>query len=340
MADITVQVSSAGLTTTVGLLNQGWGRLTWGSIVWGEDFINVTVSVTTPSTPTTWGQSTFGSYSWNQINGVQSELGEESFIIDGSIILNTNLLNVTVNSVVSGASAEVFASTNLITSTVNTVYAAALITANTTGILINSTTGTFSIIADANLTLNTNLLNIVIGDESITGDASLTLSTNILNTTVGTITNVIDVVVQVTPPGDLPWGNEYWGAGSWGNIGGMDISQGGEEVVVPSVEVDVIGNQLNTTIGTYSITGSANLTLSTNLLNISLGDEDAVPNTQVTLSTNLLTLSQGFASGETLSTISVTGIQVSSQLGRVFISAWAVVDIGVTNTWTVVDIAA
>ena len=125
MADITVQVSSAGLTTTVGLLNQGWGRLTWGSIVWGEDFINVTVSVTTPSTPTTWGQSTFGSYSWNQINGVQSELGEESFIIDGSIILNTNLLNTTVNSITAGASAEVFASTNLITSTVNTVYAAA-----------------------------------------------------------------------------------------------------------------------------------------------------------------------------------------------------------------------
>ena len=321
-------------------VTSGWGRDTWGSIVWGEDFQNVTISVTTPGTLTTWGQSTFGSYSWNQINGVQSELGEESFLIDGSVTLSTNLLNTTVNSVVSGASAEVFASTNLITSTVNTVYAAALITANTTGILINSTTGTFSITADANLTLDTNILNIVIGDESITGDASLTLSTNILNTTIGTITNVIDVVIQVTPPGDLPWGNEYWGAGSWGNIGGMDISQGGEEVVVPSVEVNVIGNQLNTTIGTYSITADASLSLDTNLLTISLGDEDAVPNTQVTLSTNLLTLSQGFASGETLSTISVTGVQVSSQLGRVFISAWAVVDIGVTNAWTVVDIAA
>jgi hypothetical protein len=321
-------------------VTSGWGRDAWGSIVWGEDFQNVTISVTTPGTPTTWGQSTFGSYSWGQIVGVQSETGEESFIINGSVILNTNLLNTTVNSIVAGASAEVSASTNLITSTVNIVYAAALITANTTGILINSTTGTFSITADANLTLNTNILNIVIGDESITGDASLTLSTNILNINIGTITNVIDVVVQVTPPGDLPWGSEYWGAGSWGNIGGMDVSQGGEEVVVPSVEVNVIGNQLNTTTGTFSITGSANLTLSTNLLTISLGDEDAIPNTQVTLSTNLLTLSQGFASGETLSTISVTGVQVSSQLGRVFISAWAVVDIGVTNNWTVVDIAA
>ena len=364
MADITVIVTSPGTLTTwsegtfgslgfggiVGITTSpgsadaynttGWGRLTWGSLVWGQDFISVTVAVTTPGTPTTYGYESWGEFGWGQIIGIGTDLGDESFLIDGSVILNTNLLNTTVNSIVAGASAEVFASTNLITSTVNTVYAAALITANTTGILINSTTGTFSITADANLTLDTNILNIVIGDESITGDASLTLSTNILNTTIGTITNVIDVVVQVTPPGDLPWGNEYWGAGSWGNIGGMDVSQGGEEVVVPSVEVNVIGNQLNTTIGTYSITANANLNLSTNLLNISLGDEDATPNTQVTLSTNLLTLSQGFASGETLSTISVTGVQVSSQLGRVFISAWAVVDIGVTNNWTVVDIAA
>jgi hypothetical protein len=54
----------------------------------------------------------------------------------------------------------------------------------------------------------------------------------------------------------------------------MDVEQGGEEVVVPSVEVDVIGNQLNTTIGIYSITGDANLTLNTNLLTVGLGNEE------------------------------------------------------------------
>ena len=73
---------------------------------------------------------------------------------------------------------------------------------------------------------------------------------------------------------------------------------------------------------------------------VCLGNEDATPNTLITLSTNLLNISMGFASGETLSTISVTGVQVSSQTGRLFITAWAVVDIGVTNNWSVVDIAA
>jgi hypothetical protein len=301
VADITVQVTSPGLTAygnnswgdlsyggdSINIISTGsvdaynttgWGRLTWGSLVWGQDFVSVTVSVTTPGTPTTWGQNSFGNYSWGQITATQSELGDET-------IYNEQ---------------------------------------------------------NAEASLSTNLLILTITSPTITGTANLTLSTNLLNTTIGfTSENVnANTIVQVTAPGDLSWGAEVWGAGSWGNIGGMDISQGGEEVVVPSVEVNVIGNQLNTTIGTYSITADANLNLSTNLLNISLGDEDATPNTQVTLSTNLLTLSQGFASGETLSTISVTGVQVSSQLGRVFISAWAVVDIGVTNNWTVVDIAA
>jgi len=259
-------------------VTSGWGRDTWGSIVWGQDFENVTVSVTTPGTPTTWGQSSFGNYSWGQITAIQLEIGDESIYTEQN------------------ASAEV----------------------------------------------STNLLTLAITTPTITGTANLSLSTNLLNTTIGfTSENVnANTIVQVTAPGNLPWGVEVWGAGSWGNIGGMDVSQGGEEVVVPSVEVNVIGNQLNTTIGTYSITADANLSLDTNLLTISLGDEDAIPNTQVTLSTNLLTLSQGFASGETLSSIAVTGVQISSQTGRVFITAWAVVDIGVTNTWAVVDIAA
>jgi hypothetical protein len=113
VADITVQVSSAGLTAygadawssqsfggdqsasvAIGSVdafnNEGWGRLTWGSLAWNRDFENVTVSVTTPTTPTTWGQSTFGSYSWEQIVGTQSETGEELIEAGASVILSTN----------------------------------------------------------------------------------------------------------------------------------------------------------------------------------------------------------------------------------------------------------
>jgi len=302
MADITVQVSSAGLTAygadawssqsfggdqsasvAIGSVdafnNEGWGRLTWGSLVWGEDAENATVSVTTPGTPTTWGQSTYGNYSWGQITATQSEIGDESIFNEqnAEAFLNTNLLTLTITSL--------------------------------------------TITGDSNLSLNTNLLNIEEGFAQENVEAN--------------------TIVEVTAPGNLPWGAASWGYGSWGNIGGMFISQGAEEEVVPSIDVFVSTNLLTLTLTSIAqVTGDANLSLNTNLLTVGLGNEDAVPNTIVSVSTNLLNVSVGTASGEVLSTASVTGVNMTASTGRLFISAWAVVNIGVTNTWSVVDIAA
>jgi len=302
VADITVEVSSAGLTAygagtwsslsfggdsvtnvSIGSVDafnsEGWGRLTWGSLVWGEDAENATASVTTPGTPTTWGQSTYGNYSWGQITGAQVEIGEESIYNEQNAIvdISTNLLTLTITSL--------------------------------------------TITGDANLSLNTNLLNI---EE---GFAQENVNAN--------------TIVEVSAPGNLPWGATSWGSGSWGNIGGMEISQGAEEEVVPSIDVFVSTNLLTLTLTSIAqITADANITANTNLLTTSLGNEDASPNTIVTLSTNLLNVSIGVASGEFTSTVSPTGVSSTASTGRVFIAAWAVVDIGVTNTWSVVDIAA
>jgi hypothetical protein len=257
----------------------GWGRDTWGSIVWGEDFENVTVFVTTPSTPTTWGQNVYGNYSWGQITGTESEIGEESILNEQNAIvdLSTNLLTLTITSL--------------------------------------------TITGDSNLSLNTNLLNIEEGFAQENVDAN--------------------TIVELTSPGNLPWGATSWGNGSWGNIGGMEISQGAEEESVPGVDVFVSTNLLTLTLTSIAqVTGDANITATTNLLTVGLGDEDAVPNTIVSVSTNLLNVSVGIASGEVLSTVSPTGVNMTASTGRLFIAAWAVVDIGVTNNWSVVDIAA
>jgi hypothetical protein len=347
--DITVNVSTDLLNIylsspfiTIGVLIEPDSYLlntTVNSVFGGESVI---AEVNTPGTPTTWGQSTFGNYSWGQITGTQLELGEEFAFTDITVLLSGNQLTVTLDpnyEILLGILEE--PTGVLINSTVNSVFAGELIITNVTGITINSTSGTLDINADANVTPNTNLLNITIGDESITGDANLTLSTNLLNAAVGNVDNIIDAVVEVTTPGSPSvWGEFTWGQQGWGRIVGLEVEQGGEEVVVPSVEVDVIGVQLNTTIGIYSITADANVTPNTNLLTVSLGDEDVTPNTIVTLSTNLLNVSVGTASGQVLVDVSVTGVNMTTSTGRLFVSAWAVVNIGVTNNWTVVDIAA
>jgi hypothetical protein len=347
--DVTVQLNSNSLNLTlsspdvfIGVLiepNSNLINSTVNSVFGGESII---VEVTTPGSPTTWGEYAWNQQAWGQVLGAQSEIGDELAFIDVNVQLNTNLLTVTLNpnyEVLIGVLQEVTGV--LSTSNVNNVFAGELIITNVTGITINSTSGTLDINADANVTPNTNLLNITIGNEDITGDASLILSTNLLNAAVGNVGHIIDATVEVTTPGSPSvWGEYTWGQQAWGRIVGLEVDQGAEEVVVPSIEVNVIGVQLSTTVTSLSITADANLTLDTNLLTISLGDEEATPNTIVTLSTNLLNVGLGTASGEVLSTVDLIGVNMTTSTGRLFVSAWAVVDIGVTNTWTVVDIAA
>jgi hypothetical protein len=340
----------------------GWGFLTWGANEWG-DLLNPNVDVTGLQLNTSVGNEEafeWGAYDWNQIAGAAVLQGEE--LVSISVDANTIgvQLNTTTATAVAGASAEVDPTGVVSNVSVNPVFAGENVIVELTtpgtptewGSLawgqgawnqisgLQTLQGDESISGTGFLDLTGVQSNTSIGTFTVTGDANLSLNTNLLNITVNSILAVVDVSVEVTSPGQLPWGTISWGYGSWGNIGGMDVEQGGEEVVVPSVEVDVIGNQLNTTIGIYSITADANLTLNTNLLTVGLGNEDATPNTIVTLSTNLLSASVGIASGETLSTIDVTGVNMTTSTGRLYVTAWAVVDIGVTNTWAVVDIAA
>ena len=326
MADITVQVTSPGLTAygagawgsqsfggdqsivvsnnSVDAFNTtGWSRYTWGALPWDQDFEDISISVTSPGTPTTWGYSTFDNYSWGQITGAQSEIGNESIENEenGEAFVSTNVLNLS--------------------------------TASLSG--TNSPTTWGFETWDSNRWAESNYF--------VFGDSNLNLSTNLLNTSIGFTQENVDVKidVEVNAPGSLPWGSSTWDSGTWGNIGGMVVSQGAEEEVTPSIEVFVSTNLLTLTLTSIAqVTGDANITANTNLLITSLGDEEGLPNTIVTLSTNLLNVSVGTASGQFTSTVSPTGVSMTATTGTVFIAAWAVIDIGVTNNWSVVDIAA
>ena len=301
---------------------------------------DITIEVTSPGTLTTWGNSTWNSSSWGQISGLSSEQNSASILIDVSSDVTGQQLNSTVDVV------------------------------------------------------------------SITADVILTLDTNLLTTFVGDLTAGQSQEVEVTAPGDLPWGSEAWNYGSWGNIGGMDISIGADTVLTPSVEVDITGNQLNTTTGTFSITGDASLDLTgisfattTGIIDTQIDFDAAVTGESLTTTVDTITITAdanidvngssltvligdaieqitadvfltgnaisidlgsaeldantlvevtSVSSSTTINSVSIiidvapaiTGLQITSNVGRVFISAWAVVDTGVTNNWSVVDIAA
>ena len=130
MADITVQVSSAGLTaygasdwgsqtyggdqstsTTLGSAdafnNEGWGRLSWNSLVWGQSFEDITIQVTTPGKGTLWGNDVWGDAEWGQITGIDTDLGSADLTVSVDASITGEQLNTTTNTAVAGASAEV-----------------------------------------------------------------------------------------------------------------------------------------------------------------------------------------------------------------------------------------
>jgi hypothetical protein len=365
VADITVEVSSAGLTAygagtwgsqsfggdsitnvSIGTVDafypdEGWGGYYWGYLVWGQNFEDVSINVTTPT--------------------IQSSVGNDDVEGDGNVFLSTNLITSFVNSVSGEANFEIIVTGNVINLSVNSVFAGEniIVELTTPGTSTTWGQGSFgqyawdqitgssadlgeeTIEGTGSLNLTGVPSNTSTGTLSLIGDANVTAVTNILNVTVASVSTKLDIDVEVTSPGNLPWGSTSWGNGSWGNIGGMEVSQGAEEEAIPGVEVFVSTNLLILTLTSIAqITADANITANTNLLTVGLGNEDAVPNTIVSLSTNLLNVSVGTASGEVLSTVSPTGVNATVSTGRLFISAWAVVNIGVTNNWSVVDIAA
>lgn len=385
MADITVQVSSAGLTaygasswgsesyggdnstsTTIGSLDayniEGWGRLSWGSLTWNQDFENQTVQVTTPGKGTEWGSDVWGDAEWGQITGMDTDLGTANLTVSVDASITGEELNTTTDTAVAGASAEVFITglTQLQTFTGNE-FAGPNIEVPVTS-PVNDEWGTEYWgagqwgVGDG--------VTIVLGQETVTGDANVEVSgEQIAFQTVGTveIPVVIDngvelqsaqgdafggelVEVQVSTASAAPWGYAPFGEGQWGQGIGTDISIGGEEVAVPSVEVPV--NNTNLTINSFAnnqptITADANTLQTGEELTTVLGNEDAVPNTQV----DLTGIELGpIVIGDFLAGISAdvepTGVTATTSTGIIGLNAWELVDPGIAPTWTVVDKAA
>jgi len=213
VADITVQVSSAGLTaygtsewgsqtyggdqstsTTLGSAdafnNEGWGRLSWNSLVWGQDFENQTVQVTTP-VHGEWGLSTWGDNTFGGIAGMDFNLGNGALTVSVDVQIDTTSPDIGMNTgtgnAVAGASAEVIPTGSESTSTVGDAF----------GGEVNE--------------------------------------------------------VQVTSPSNDPWGNEAWGNGLWGVGDGITLLGDASVLAQGDGFVTLTGSEANTSVGQIEI---------------------------------------------------------------------------------------
>ena len=386
MADITVQVSSAGLTaygasdwgsqtyggdqstsTTLGSAdafnNEGWGRLSWGSLTWDQDFENQTIQVTTPGKGTVWGSDVWGDAEWGQISGMDTDQGSVQATISVAPQITGEELNTTTDTAIAGASALVTPSSPspIANTSVNNVFGGETNVVQVTspsndewgtepygqgfwgvgdGITIFVGTETEHI-ADGNVEVTGNQINFeAVGTVEIpVVIEGIQIASSVNNVFGGEV-----VEVQVTTASATNWGDAPFGAGQFGQGPGTDISQGGEEIGLPSQEVPVTNTNL--TLNSFAnnqptITADANTLQTGEELTTVLGNEDAIPNTQVDVTgiqigPFVIGDYQPGINGEAFP----TGVTATTSTGIIGLNAWAVVDPGTSPTWTVVDIAA
>ena len=385
MADITVQVSSAGLTafgasswssesyggdnsasTTIGSLdafnNEGWGRLGWNSLVWGQDFQDITVQVNTPGNPTLWGGDVWGDASWGQITGMDTDLGASELTVSIDQQVTGEELNSTTDSVVAGTSAVATPSSPspIANTSVNDVFGGELNVVQVTS-PSNDEWGTelwgsgqWGVGDGITIFVGTETEHIADGNVEVTGnqidfEAVGTVEIPVVTEGIQITSSVNDVFggevveVQVTTASATNWGGASFGTGQFGQGPGTDISQGGEEIGLPSQEVPVTNTNL--TLNSFAnnqptITADANVPVTGQELTPVLGDEDAIPNTIASPTGIELTTSMGNAVAGASAEVDLTGVTMATDSGTIGLNAWEIVDPGTAPTWTVVDKAA
>jgi hypothetical protein len=302
--------------------------------VFGGEVVEIQV---TSASNEAWGENAWSDGGWGVGDGNTISIGDTSIAIGQQV-------NVTGEE---------------IASSVNDVLAGISIIAEPLGEELTPDLGSFSFeskyligSAEANTTVNS--LNVqanadvdVTGDE-ITGDtgqleyeATYSFDGSEATATAGDAFGGEVVEIQVTTASAQPWGETAWGDGQWGQSVGTDIGIGGEEVAVPSVEVDVTGEELSSNTGDESVTGDANISLTGIALDIQQGDEDAFTNVRVNVSGNEF---GPIVIGDYLAGISIlvepTGVTGTTSTGIIGLNAWELIDSGPSPTWTVVDKAA
>jgi len=146
---------------------------------------------------------------------------------------------------------------------------------------------------------------------------------------------------------------------------GIQLNSSIGQQILPNVEVNLSSDnlQLEFTIGTYSVQAAGNVSVITgpdhaidlsigsvttsanataNLTGIqlaaSLGQSTITPNSIISVTGQQLAITAGAIASITAdATVIPTGIEMTGSVGNLFITAWAVVDPGVTNTWTEVN---
>jgi hypothetical protein len=283
-----------------------------------------------------WGENAWSDGGWGVGDGQTISIGDTSVAIGQQIDAQGQELTATVNDVLAGISIVAEPAGEELTPDLGSLsfeskYLIGSAEATTT---VNSV----DVQANADVEVSTNVIN---GDTGqLEYEATYSFDGSQADVTAGDAFGGEVVEVQVTTASAQPWGETAWGDGQWGQSVGTDIEIGNDAVLVPSVEVELTGIDINSTVANVSITADANLSLTGQEVEVLQGDENAFTDVTIEVSGQELTTELNNVVAGISQLIIPTGVTATVTNGTMGINAWAVVDPNANTTWTVVDKAA
>jgi|TARA_R100001463_G_scaffold25274_2_gene60008 hypothetical protein len=348
-ADVDVGVTGTSLTSAIGTavadaeLQVGWGGDTWGENEWGD------LSGSQPNI--TGSQATFsiGTLQSVTANAVVEPSGIQLTSSQGSALGGTSALVQVTGSLESIGIGQVTTG----------------IGAVTTGLQLASSIGTTTI--DESILTGEGWGRAAWGEFAWGVNYSVALTGQTLTSSIGEETAFTDITVNVTGQELTSTFGNFSLIGDFGivvfaaedqldfTIGSLDIE--GNALVEPTsagsltssigsviaglkTPVDVSGIQMTSTLGTIALEQTTVEPVTGQSIAMSLGSHAEIPGQIIGVGGFQLSSSIGSVTVEGVANINVTGIAMSANLGNVNITPWQEVDLGVNNSWTVVDLAA
>ena len=333
----------SGMGGSANLTSNSWGGLSWGNGTWGDQG-HIDVSVTGISSTSSIG--TLQSVTANAIvqpSGIQFASSQGTTVGGTSALVSVtgNLESMGIGQTLVGIGVPV---TGI--SMTSSIGAATVDETTLTGEgWGRGEWGEFAWGDNFSVQVTGQSLTSSIGNETAFTDVTVAVSGSQASFTQGSFSIQIDGDVFVNAAEDqldFTQGSTSVTGDANVSVSGISISSSiGNSAAGLFLDVPVTGIQASFTQGTISLVQSTNEPATGISATMTLGQHSEIPAQIVGVSGLSITSSlgeEGPVTGDAL--VTPSGIQLTGSIGSSNITSWNEIDLGVSNTWTVVDLAA
>ena len=334
----------SGMGGSANLTSNSWGGLSWGNGTWGDQG-HIDVSVTGISSTSSIGslQSVTG-------NAIVQPSGQQLASSQGTTVGGTSVLVSVTGNLESMGIGQTLVGIGAITSGISMTSSIGAATVDETTLTGEgwgrAEWGEFAWGDNFSVQVTGQSLTSSIGNETATTDVTVGVTGQSLTSTQGLISLVGDfgiVVFAAEDQLDFTIGTLGFDADATVTVtsAGQLTSTAGSAVGGLKTPVDVTGIQGTFSQGNISLVQTTIEPVTGIAATMSLGTHAEIPGQIIGVSGLSITSSlgeEGPVTGDAI--VTPTGIQLTGSVGSPNITAWSEIDLGVSNTWTVVDLAA